>query len=417
VGAAAFGRVDEAGTVHVRDGDTEREVGQYPDVPEAEAVAFYVRKFEDLAAQVHLLGQRLDNGTVPAKESRSALTSLREQATDAKVVGNLPALRAELDRLDGLVAERTAAEEAQRAEARAKALAEREAIVAEAEQIAATPPASMHFKNAGERMQQLLDTWKSAQRSGTRLDKRTEDPLWKRFAAARSTVDRLRRAHFSQVSEQRSSTKSEKEALIARAEELQTSTDWRAASDEYRSLMDRWKAAGRLSRKDDDALWARFRAAQDVFFANRTSANSAQDEEYRGNLAVKEGLAAEAEALLPVTDLAAAKKALASIQDRWDEAGRVPRDSLDRIEGRLRAVIEKVRDADSARWGKSTPDVVQRGSGLVSQLRQQVADLDAKIAAAEARGDSRTAQRAAKERDTKRTWLQQAESSLDDLSR
>jgi hypothetical protein len=409
--------VDEAGTVHVRDGDTEREVGQYPDVPEAEAVAFYVRKFEDLAAQVHLLGQRLDNGTVPAKESRSALTSLREQATDAKVVGNLPALREELDRLDGLVAERTAAEEAQRAEARAKALAEREAIVAEAEQIAATPPASMHFKNAGERMQQLLDTWKSAQRSGTRLDKRTEDPLWKRFAAARSTVDRLRRAHFSQVSEQRSSTKSEKEALIARAEELQTSTDWRAASDEYRSLMDRWKAAGRLSRKDDDALWARFRAAQDVFFANRTSANSAQDEEYRGNLAVKEGLAAEAEALLPVTDLAAAKKALASIQDRWDEAGRVPRDSLDRIEGRLRAVIEKVRDADSARWGKSTPDVVQRGSGLVNQLRQQVADLDAKIAAAEARGDSRTAQRSAKERDTKRTWLQQAEASLDDLSR
>ncbi len=53
--------------------------------------------------------------------------------------------------------------------------------------------------------------------------------------------------------------------------------------------MDRWKAAGRLSRKDDDALWARFRAAQDVFFATRTAANSAQDEEYRGNLTVKEG--------------------------------------------------------------------------------------------------------------------------------
>ena len=193
VGAAGFGRVDEAGTVHVRDGESEREVGQYPDVPEAEALAFYVRKFEDLAGQVHLLAQRLDNGTVPAKEARSALTGLREQSTDAKVVGDLPALRAELDRLDGLVGERTAVEDAQRAEARAKALAEREAIVAEAEQIASTPPASMHFKNAGERMQVLLETWKSAQRSGTRLDKRSEDPLWKRFAAARSTVDRLRR--------------------------------------------------------------------------------------------------------------------------------------------------------------------------------------------------------------------------------
>ena len=417
VGAASFGRVDEAGSVHVRDGDSEREVGQYPDVPHAEALAFYVRKFEDLAGTVHLLGQRLDNGTVPAKEARSSLAALHEAAVDAKAVGDLPGLRAELDRLDGLVAERTAAEDAQRAEAKAKALAERGAIVAEAEQIAATPPAGMHFKNAGERMQVLLDTWKTAQRSGTRLDKRTEDPLWKRFATARSTVDRLRRAHFSQVSDQRSSTKSEKDALITRAEELQTSSDWRAAGDEYRSLMDRWKAAGRLARKDDDALWARFRAAQDVFFASRTAANSAQDEEYRGNLTVKEGLAAEAEALLPVTDLAAAKKTLSSIQDRWDEAGRVPRDSLDRIEARLRAVIEKVRDADSARWGKSTPDVVTRGSGLVDQLRRQVADLDAKVAEAEARGDSRTAQRAAKDRDTKQAWLTQAESSLNDLSR
>ena len=74
------------------------------------------------------------------------------------------------------------------------------------EKIAATPAQSMHFKNAGERMQALLDAWKTAQRSGTRLDKRSEDPLWKRFAAARSTVDRMRRAHFAQVSDQRSET-------------------------------------------------------------------------------------------------------------------------------------------------------------------------------------------------------------------
>ncbi len=417
VGAIDFGRVEETGVVHVRDGDGEREVGQYPDVPPAEALAFYVRKYEDLAAQVHLLGQRLDNGTVPAKEARSSLGSLREAGTDAKVVGDLPALRAELDRFDTLVAERSAVEDAQRAQAKAQALAEREAIVSEAEQIAATPPASMHFKHAGERMQELLDAWKTAQRSGTRIDKRSEDPLWKRFAAARSTVDRLRRAHFAQVSSDRSETRSTKEGLISRAEELQTSTDWRAASEEYRTLMDGWKAAGRLSRKDDDTLWARFRAAQDVFFAARAAANSAQDEEYRGNLEVKDKLLAEAEALLPVTDLDRARKALASIQDRWDDAGRVPRGDLDRIENRLRAVMDTIRDADTAKWGKGKPEVVARGSGLVQQLRQQVADLDAKVVEAEARGDSRTASRAAKERATKQAWLDQAQASLDDLSR
>lgn len=417
IGAAAFGRVDDSGTVYVQDGDIEREVGQYPDVPGADALAFYVRKFEDLAAQVHLLGQRLGNGTVPAKEARSSLAALRAAAVDVKAVGDLPALRAELDRVDGLVAERSAADEAQRAAAKAVALAEREAIVAEAEQIAATPPASMHFKHAGERIQALLDAWKSAQRSGSRLDKRTEDPLWKRLSAARATVDRLRRAHFAQVGEQRSSARAAKEELIARAEELQSSTDWRAGSEEYRSLMDRWKAAGRLSRKDDDALWARFRGAQEAFFAARTAANSAQDEEYRGNLAVKEGLLAEAEALLPVTDSGRAKKVLAGIQDRWDEAGRVPRDDLDRVENRLRAVIDKVREHDGGSWTRSAPDVVARGSGLVEQLRQQVADLATSVREAEARGDSRAASRAAKEKATKQAWLDQAEASLSDLSR
>src|SRR6185312_988313 len=104
--------------------------------------------------------------------------------------------------------------------------------------------------------------------------------------------------------------KAAKEALIARAEELSSSTDWGHTAAEYRKLMDDWKASKRASRKDDDALWTRFRAAQDKFFAARQSANEAIDQEFSANLAVKEALVAEAQALLPVTDLAAAKKSL-----------------------------------------------------------------------------------------------------------
>ena len=60
-----------------------------------------------------------------------------------------------------------------------------------------------------------------------------------------------------------------KEALIKRAEEMQNSTDWAGTSAKYRDLLAEWKKAGRASRKEDDALWARFRAAQQVFYDAR----------------------------------------------------------------------------------------------------------------------------------------------------
>src|SRR5699024_5012556 len=126
----------------------------------------------------------------------------------------------------------------------------------------------------------LLDEWKNSQRSGARIDKPTEDALWKRFSAARSTFDRGRRQFFAELDRQHEQAKSAKEKLITRAEELQNSTDWGATSAAYRQLMDEWKAAGRASRKEDDALWARFRAAQDVFFNARQAQNEAIDAEY-----------------------------------------------------------------------------------------------------------------------------------------
>ncbi|WP_372588293.1 DUF349 domain-containing protein [Acidovorax sp. BLS4] len=65
-----------------------------------------------------------------------------------------------------------------------------------------------------------------------------------------------------------------------------------------------------------------------MFFTARDEANAALDAEFAANAMVKEQLIAEAEALLPVTDLAAAKAAFRDIADRWDAAGKVPRDRI-----------------------------------------------------------------------------------------
>jgi hypothetical protein len=111
-----------------------------------------------------------------------------------------------------------------------------------------------------------------------------------------------------------------------------------------------WKAAPRASRADEDKLWKRFKAAQDAFYASRTATEDAEQESLRPNVAAKEALATEAEALLPIADLKAAKTSLRSIQDRWDKVGDLPRPDRDRIEGRLKKVEEAIRSAEADAW-------------------------------------------------------------------
>ncbi|WP_337062711.1 DUF349 domain-containing protein [Kineococcus sp. G2] len=414
--AAAFGRVDESGTVWVRRGDGEHEVGQYPDATPEEAVAYFVRKYEELVAQVDLFEQRLRSTELAGKDIVAGVSALRTALAETRAVGDLDGLTARVEALATVADEARAAADRARAANRERLRAARVAIVEEAEAIATQDPEKVQWRAAGERLRVLFEEWKAAQREG-RLDKRSEDELWKRFSHARSTFDKMRRHHFAALGEQRSGTRAEKEKLVAEAEALSTSTDWRGTTTAYRTLMDRWKAAGRLGRKDDDALWERFRAAQDVFFAARTAANEAVDEEFRGNLAVKEQLLVEAEALLPVKDVGAAKAALRGIQDRWEAAGKVPRADLNRVEGRLRAVETAVRDAEQARWSRTNPEAQARAGGLASQLESAIRDLEEDVEKARARGDARALARAEEALRARRAWLDAAQAALRDTGR
>lgn len=412
--ASAFGRVTEDGTVLVQDGDEEREVGQVPGASADDAMALYVRRFIDLQAKVVLFEARLAATDLSVKEIDSTIGKLTEELVAPAAVGDLVGLRARLDGLRVVAAERRAAAEAERAAARQAAQESRTAIVEQAEAIAATDPSRIQWRPAGEQLRALLDQWKDAQRNGPRLDRPTEEALWKRFSHARTTFDRERRHFFAELESRNASAKNVKEALVVQAEKLATSTDWAATAGAYRDLMAEWKAAGRASRPVDDALWARFRAAQDAFFASRDAAAAATDEEYAANLVVKERLAAEAETLLPVRDLAAAKAALRSIQDRWDAAGKVPRGDLQRIEGRLRAVEQAVRDADEHQWRRSNPETRARAEGMGAQLEQAIAGLEADLAKAEATGDRRKAAEVKAALDARRSWLEQVERAARD---
>ena len=403
--AAKWGRVDGEGRVYVQDGGTEREVGQFPDVPIAEAMAFYVRRFLDLKATVDLFAMRLPQLSI--REIDSTVKSIGESLVAPAAVGDLDGLRARFEALRAVAAERRAAINAERAAAKEQALKDRTAIVERAEAIAAQDPGRTQWKSSGAELRELLEQWKGAQRRGPRLDRPTEDGLWKRFSHARTTFDRHRRQFFSELDAKQAQVKAAKEALTKRAQEMSSSTDWAGTSAKYRALMEEWKKAGRASRKEDDALWARFRAAQQVFFDARRAKDEAVDAEFAENLKVKEALLAKAEALLPVKNVKAAKKALRPIQDAWEEAGRVPRGAVRRIEGRMRAVEDAIREAENAEWRRTDPETKARAEGLAGQLQDAIAGLEKDLAAAQAAGDAKKIAEAEAALTARRAWLEQ----------
>ena len=413
---ATFGRVAEDGTVFVRTADGEREVGSYPGATPEEALAYFTRKYDELLASAELLLQRVTQTDLPAKEAVDGLTRLREHVAEANVVGDLSLIEAKVAEIATATEARKQVEGAQRSAAREKSKARREEIVAEAERIAAQPPASVQWKTSGARMRELLEEWKAEQRAGARLDRETETALWQRFSAARNGFDKARRVHFAQLDATQGEAKAAKEALVAEAEALSGSTDWGPTATAYKRLMDRWRQAGRASRADDDALWARFKAAQDAFFHAKDEVAAVENEEFKANLVVKEALLVEAEAILPVTDIDAAKAALRAIQEKWDRAGKVPRADMERVEKGLRRVEQAVREADEKRWAATNPEVAARAQSLVDQLEAAVQGLREDLAKAKESGNARKVADAEAALAAREQWLEQARAGVQEFS-
>ena len=403
-----WGRVDDDGTVWVRTADGERSVGSYPGAEPPEALAYFGRKFDELAGQVSLLEQRVVAGGVSLQDAQTSIEHLREAVTDANAVGDLAGLLARLDELTKGVAARKARRETERAKMRERAAQTKDRIATEAESLAE----STDWKRTGDRLRELLDEWKAA----PRLDRKTDDALWKRFSHARTAFDKRRRAHFAELDEQRGEAAVRKEKLVKEAEALASSKEWGETAKRFRELMAQWKAAGRARRDVEDQLWQRFRAAQDTFFSARNEVFAARDADLAVNLEKKRALLVEAEALLPVTDPRSARSALRSIHDRWEAAGHVPRGDRDAVEGRLRKVDEAVRAAEEAAWARSNPEARARAEATVTQLRSSIAALEAEAASARSAGNEKKAAEAEAAAATRATWLAEAEKTLAEFS-
>ena len=398
-----WGRMDSTGAVYVYGTEGERYVGSWQAGDATEGLAHFARKFDDLRIEVELLETRLTTHSSDPKQTLTSAKHLRDSIPDAAVVGDLAALSARAEHLVGRAERAVEDAKAERERARANAVARKQELVEEAEQIGAE---ATQWKTAGDRLKAILDEWKTVRG----VDRKTDEQLWRRFSKARDTFNRRRGSHFAELDRQRGVAKNRKQELVDEAESLTESTDWGTTAARYKQLMADWKAAGRAPKDSDEALWQRFRAAQDTFFARRSEALSERDAEFAENARLKEELLAEAERIDPSTDVKAAQDQLHRIQQRWDEIGKVPRERMRELEGRLRSAADRVRSAADTQWRRTDPEAQAR----VDQFRERVEQFEEQAARARSSGDERRAKKAEQQAEQWREWLTAASNALAD---
>lgn len=392
-----FGRVDPDGTVWLITKSGERNIGSWQAGDTEAAYAHFGRRFDDLHTEVVLMESRLESGTGDARKIKAAAQSLAETLPTAHVLGDIDAIAERLQAIITHADETAQADRAKREEFRAAQTARKEALAVEAEDLAAN---ATQWKVAGDRLREILEEWRTI--SG--LDRKTDDALWKRYSAAREQFNRRRGSHFAELDRERAGARQAKEALCERAEELADSTDWGATSAAFRELLTEWKAAGRAAKDVDDALWQRFKGAQDKFFGARNAATAERDAEFRANAQAKEALLAEAEKL-DTSDLDAARAALRVIGDKWDAIGKVPRERSADLERRLRAVEKKVRDAP-------THGVDPEAQARADQFRSRAEQYERQAEKAAAAGRDKDAAEARANAEQWRQWADAAAEAL-----
>jgi len=396
--SSEWGRIDDDGTVYLRTADGERVIGSWHAGSPDDGIEFYVRRYMDLAAEVTLLEGRAKSDASDPSAVGDAARKLREVVPSAAAMGDLDSLLTRLDGVQTVIDGRLAAKKAERVAAAQASADQKRALVAEAEKLSS----SSSWKATGERYRAIVEEWKAIRG----VDRKIDSGLWEQFSRARRQFDARRRAHFSEVEQQRGVAGELKAKLASEAEKLAGSTEWTPTARRFRDLMTEWKAAGRASRDVEEELWKRFKTAQDAFFTKRSEVFAERDSELNTNLEAKKALIAEAQSLDAGSDPDGARKRLRTIHDRWEKIGHVPRDAKDKLEDQLAEIERKIRDATAAGQKFTVTE-----SPLVIRLRESVGKLEARLTRAQAAGDDKLVAETEASLTTQREWLTQAEAA------
>ena len=195
--------------------------------------------------------------------------------------------------------------------------------------------------NAFHELQKLHEQWKEY---GPVAKEKRED-IWNRFKAATAVVNKRYQAHFEDLKGQQAENLEKKAALCEKLEEIaarevKSSGEWNALSKEIEEIQAEWKKIGFATRKENQKIYDRFRAACDAFFARKREYYSEFKGNMNENLEKKLDLIRQAEELKTSTEWKKATDQFISLQKQWKEIGAVPRKKSEQLWKRFRAACD-----------------------------------------------------------------------------
>ena len=195
-------------------------------------------------------------------------------------------------------------------------------------------------------LQKLHEQWKEF----GPVAKEYRDAIWERFRAATAVINKKYQAHFEGLKDQQVANLQAKTALCEKVEEIAareitSSNQWNSLSKEIEDIQAEWRKIGFATRKDNQKIYDRFRAACDAFFARKREYYNEFKENMSGNMERKMAIIEEAESLKDSTDWKATGDRLIELQKMWKEIGAVPRKKSEQLWKRFRAACDTFFEA------------------------------------------------------------------------
>ena len=219
-----------------------------------------------------------------------------------------------------------------------KNLEAKEEFCALAEKLAENPNVIEAFRE----LQKLHEQWKEF----GPVAKEFREQIWDRFKAATAVINKKYQAFFEGQKEQQAENLAKKTALCEKVEEIaerevSNSNEWNAFSKEIEDIQKEWKTIGFASRKENQKVYDRFRAACDKFYGRKREFYNEYKDSINSNLEKKISLCEAAEALKSSTEWKKATDQFISLQKQWKEIGAVPRKKSDQLWRRFRAACDE----------------------------------------------------------------------------
>ena len=219
-----------------------------------------------------------------------------------------------------------------------KNLEVKEEFCAAAEKLAESENVVEAFKE----LQKLHEQWKEY----GPVAKEHREQIWDRFKAATAVVNKKYQAFYEGIKEQQAENLAKKTVLCEKVEEIAarevaSSNDWNAFSKEIEELQKEWKTIGFASKKENQKIYDRFRAACDNFYGRKREFYTDYKDSMNANLEKKVALCEAAEALKTSTDWKKTTDQFISLQKQWKEIGAVPRKKSELLWKRFRAACDE----------------------------------------------------------------------------